>query len=45
MPGGKGPRPSLKKPKTDEALKEKEMSKELAAKISNAQANEGKRKK
>lgn len=38
MPGGKDPGPSIKKPKVYEALKEKGMSKERAAKISNAQA-------
>ncbi|MEA2683508.1 MAG: hypothetical protein QOK05_1836 [Chloroflexota bacterium] len=45
MPGGKGPGPSVKKPKTYEALKEKGMSKERAAKISNAQAAKEKGKK
>ena len=45
MPGKKTPGPSVKKPKTYEALKDKGMSKERAAKISNAQANkEGKKK-
>jgi hypothetical protein len=43
MPKGKKPGPSVKKPKTYEALKDKGMSKERAAKISNAQA--GKQKK
>lgn len=43
MPGGKDPGPSIKKPKTYEALKEKGMSKERAAKISNAQAKKGKK--
>ncbi len=38
MPEGKKPGPSVKKPKTYEALKDKGMSKERAAKISNAQA-------
>lgn len=38
MPGGKTPGPSIKNPKTYEALKKKGMSKERAAKISNAQA-------
>lgn len=38
MPGSKTPGPSIKKPKVYEALKEKGMSKEKAAKISNAQA-------
>lgn len=37
MPGKK-PGPSVKKPKTYEALRDKGMSKERAAKISNAQA-------
>ena len=45
MPGGKKPGPSIKKPKVYEALKEKGMSKERAAKISNAQAKKSKRKK
>jgi hypothetical protein len=40
MPGKK-PGPSIKKPKTYEALKKKGMSKTRAAKISNAQANKG----
>jgi hypothetical protein len=44
MPGGKKPGPSVKKPKTYEALKDKGMSKERAAKISNAQANKQKGK-
>ncbi len=39
MPGKKSPGPSVKKPKTYEALKDKGMSKERAAKISNAQAS------
>jgi len=43
MPKGKSPGPSVKKPKTYEALKDKGMSKERAAKISNAQANKEKR--
>ena len=38
MPGGKTPGPSIKKPKVYEALKDKGMSKERAARISNAQA-------
>ena len=38
MPGRK-PGPSIKKPKTYEALKKKGMSKSRAARISNAQAN------
>jgi hypothetical protein len=43
MPKGKSPGPSVKKPKTYEALRDKGLSKERAAKISNAQA--GKKKK
>jgi hypothetical protein len=43
MPGRKKPGPSVKKPKTYEALRDKGMSKKRAAKISNAQA--GKKKK
>lgn len=45
MPGGKSPGPSVKKPKTYEALKEKGMSKSQAAKISNAQYDKEKGKK
>ncbi len=45
MPKGKDPGPSIKKPKTYEALKDKGMSKERAAKISNAQAKKSKKKK
>jgi hypothetical protein len=45
MPKGKKPGPSVKKPKTYEALKDKGMSKERAAKISNAQANKQKKSK
>lgn len=45
MPGKKSPGPSVKKPETYEALKDKGMSKERAAKISNAQAAKGKTKK
>lgn len=37
MPKGKKHGPSVKKPKTYEALRDKGMSKERAAKISNAQ--------
>lgn len=44
MPGGKGPGPSIKKPKVYEALKKEGMSKTKAAKISNAQAKKGKGK-
>jgi hypothetical protein len=42
---GKKPGPSVKKPKTYEALKDKGMSKERAAKISNAQAGKQKKNK
>jgi hypothetical protein len=42
MPKGKSPGPSVKKPDTYEALKDKGMSKERAARISNAQANKEK---
>ena len=45
MPGKKTPGPSVNKPKTYEALKDKGMSKERAANISNAQANKEHRKK
>jgi hypothetical protein len=45
VPKGKSAGPSVKKPKTYEALKDKGMSKERAAKISNAQANKQKSKK
>ena len=45
MPGKKSPGPSVKKPDTYEALKDKGMSKERAAKISNAQANKQKARK
>jgi hypothetical protein len=44
MPGKKSPGPSVKKPDTYEALKDKGMSKERAAKISNAQANKQRKK-
>jgi hypothetical protein len=44
MPKGKSPGPSIKKPDTYEALKDKGMSKERAARISNAQAAKGKKK-
>jgi hypothetical protein len=44
MPG-KSHGSSVKKPKTYEALKDKGMSKQRAAKISNAQANKQKSKK
>lgn len=42
MPKGKSAGPSIKKPETYEALKDKGMSKERAAKISNAQASKEK---
>lgn len=42
MPGKKTPGPSVKKPDTYEALRDKGMSKERAAKISNAQADKQK---
>lgn len=45
MPKGKSPGPSVKKPKTYEALRDKGMSKERAAKISNAQAADDRTKK
>jgi len=45
MPEGKDPGPSIKKPKTYEALRDKGMSKERAAKISNAQAADEKKTK
>lgn len=38
MPGGKSPGPSVKKPDSYEALKDKGFSKSKAAAISNAQA-------
>jgi hypothetical protein len=41
MPGGKTPGPSVKNPKTYEALRKEGMSKEKAAKISNSQAGKG----
>jgi hypothetical protein len=44
MPKGKSPGPSIKKPDTYEALKDKGMSKERAARISNAQAAKTKKK-
>ena len=44
MPGRKHG-PSIKKPRTYEALKEKGMSKSRAARISNAQATKQKAKK
>jgi hypothetical protein len=39
MPKKTSPGPSVKKPKTYEALRDKGLSKERAAKISNAQAS------
>jgi hypothetical protein len=42
VPGKKSPGPSVKKPKTYEALRDKGMSKERSAKIANAQANKSK---
>jgi hypothetical protein len=45
VPKGKSPGPSVKKPDTYEALRDKGMSKERAAKISNAQANKQKKSK
>lgn len=45
MPKGKSPGPSVKNPDTYEALKDKGISKERAAKISNVQAKKQKSKK
>lgn len=45
MPGGKDPGPSIKRPEAYEALKDKGMSKEKAAKISNAGTSHKKRSK
>jgi hypothetical protein len=45
MPKGKSPGPSVKKPDIYEALRDKGMSKERAAKISNAQASKEGQKK
>jgi hypothetical protein len=45
MPGGKTPGPSIKNVKAYEALRKEGMSKERAAKISNAQAAKHKRGK
>jgi hypothetical protein len=42
MPATKKPGPSVKKPKTYEALRDKGMSKERSAKIANSQANKSK---
>ena len=44
MPGKKSTGPSVKKPETYEALRDKGMSKERAARISNAQADKEKGK-
>lgn len=44
MPGKKSPGPSVKKPDTYEALRDKGMSKQRAARISNAQSNKEKGK-
>jgi hypothetical protein len=41
MPGKKDPGPSVKDPEQYEALRDEGMSKEKAARISNASANEG----
>jgi hypothetical protein len=43
MPGKKKPGPSVKNPDTYEALRDDGASKEKAARISNAQANQGKK--
>jgi hypothetical protein len=43
MPGGKKPGPSIKAPKTYEALRDKGYSKQKSAKISNAQAKKAKK--
>lgn len=45
MPAGKDPGPSIKRPKVYEALKEKGMSKEKAARISNEGTSKAKREK
>jgi hypothetical protein len=45
MPKGKSAGPSVEKPDTYEALRDKGMPKERAAKISNAQAAKEKKKK
>jgi hypothetical protein len=45
MPKGRTAGSSVKKPKTYEALRDKGMSKERAAKISNAQSNREKKSK
>ena len=45
MPEGKSPGPSIKRPEVYERLKEKGMSKERAAKISNAGTTHAKREK
>ena len=43
MPGGKKPGPSVKDDKTYEAVRRQGASKETAARIANASANEGKK--
>lgn len=45
MPGKKSPGPSIKHPRVYEALRGEGMSKEKAAKISNAQKSKSKKKK
>ena len=45
MPGKKSPGPSIKKPKVYEALRDKGMSKQKAARISNAMAKKGRKKR
>ena len=44
MPGGRKPGPSIKRPAQYEALREKGMSNERAARISNAAARKKKKK-
>jgi hypothetical protein len=45
MPGSKKPGPSVKKPDTYEALRDKGLSKEKSARIANAQAADEKKKR
>lgn len=45
MPGKKSAGPSVKRPKTYEALREKGMSKTSAARIANSQAKKAKAKR
>jgi hypothetical protein len=45
MPGSKKPGPSIKAPKVYEKLREQGLSKESAARISNAQAAKSKKKR